>query len=428
MTMVLVAVAMVAIIAMAALSIDVVTLYLAREEAQRSADAAALAGARILSLTGVTGDPANTPMGTPSTAPWLSACTLASQVAQAVANQNSVNSIAAAPTVTFLYNGTSVGDCSGVSPTSGFSLNPQVQVQVVRNGLPTLFSRVWGRGAHSISATATAEAFNPSSSGTFASGGIVPVAPRCVKPWIIPNMDPAGGGAALVNTATGSIVTQGIELGGAGTGIIGENFTLTNACSGANCRNARGSSATAGSYVPALIGTTPAPTAIPSCATGDDFQEAVGGCDQSTPYACGTLDGSQMDFSINPSTDTDTAVNCLIRSSGPDVIDTSSFPFQIKAGPSNPTGLTSQPITASTSIVTLPIFDSGSTGGKWPGGFRNNHPQTTIVGFMQVFIDADNGGGNMNVHVLNISGCSNSATSTAVLGTSPVPIRLITPP
>ena len=38
-TMVIVAVAMVAIIAMAALSIDVITLYLAREEAQRSADA-----------------------------------------------------------------------------------------------------------------------------------------------------------------------------------------------------------------------------------------------------------------------------------------------------------------------------------------------------------------------------------------------------
>ena len=45
-TMVLVALAMVAIIAMAALSIDVITLYLAREEAQRAADAAALAGAR----------------------------------------------------------------------------------------------------------------------------------------------------------------------------------------------------------------------------------------------------------------------------------------------------------------------------------------------------------------------------------------------
>jgi uncharacterized membrane protein len=45
-TMVLVAMALVAIVAMAALSIDVVTLYLAREEAQRSADAAALGAAR----------------------------------------------------------------------------------------------------------------------------------------------------------------------------------------------------------------------------------------------------------------------------------------------------------------------------------------------------------------------------------------------
>src|SRR5450755_4395926 len=54
-TMVLVAVAMVAIIAMAALSIDVVTLYLAREEAQRSADAAALAAARVISVSGITG-------------------------------------------------------------------------------------------------------------------------------------------------------------------------------------------------------------------------------------------------------------------------------------------------------------------------------------------------------------------------------------
>ncbi len=50
-TMVLVALAMVAIIAMAALSIDVITLYLAREEAQRSADAAALAAARVISLS-----------------------------------------------------------------------------------------------------------------------------------------------------------------------------------------------------------------------------------------------------------------------------------------------------------------------------------------------------------------------------------------
>src|SRR6266536_3478894 len=83
-TMVLVAIAMVSIIAMAALSIDVVTLYLAREEAQRAADAGALAAARFLSISGVTGDPGN------STGAWPTACGLARQVGQAVAKLNMV--------------------------------------------------------------------------------------------------------------------------------------------------------------------------------------------------------------------------------------------------------------------------------------------------------------------------------------------------
>ena len=45
--------------AMAALSIDVVTFYTARSEAQMAADGAALAGARVLANSGLTsgGDP-----------------------------------------------------------------------------------------------------------------------------------------------------------------------------------------------------------------------------------------------------------------------------------------------------------------------------------------------------------------------------------
>src|SRR3984957_7250138 len=106
-TMVLVAIAMVAIIAMAALSIDVITLYLAREEAQRSADAAALGAARVLSLSGVTGDPQN------ATGYWPAACTAATQVAQALANQDAVgNATATSVNVNFLYNGTAVANCT----------------------------------------------------------------------------------------------------------------------------------------------------------------------------------------------------------------------------------------------------------------------------------------------------------------------------
>ena len=58
-TMALVTVALVTIIALAALSIDIGTLYQAKNEAQRAADAAALTAARMVSISGITGDPGN---------------------------------------------------------------------------------------------------------------------------------------------------------------------------------------------------------------------------------------------------------------------------------------------------------------------------------------------------------------------------------
>ena len=56
-TLALVAVSLVALIAMAALSIDIGTLYEAKVEAQRAADAGALTAARVISISGITGDP-----------------------------------------------------------------------------------------------------------------------------------------------------------------------------------------------------------------------------------------------------------------------------------------------------------------------------------------------------------------------------------
>ena len=196
MTMILVAIAMVAIIGMAVLSIDVVTLYLAKEEAQRSVDAAALAAARVISLSGITGDPANT------SGNWGVICGGASGVAtlaaQAVAAQNIVgNQTSATVAVTYSAgtNGT-VGagttDCTTLS-NSAFGVNPLVTVKVTQAGLPNFFSRIWSRAGNSVSATATAESFNPSNSGNSgnqSTGTIVPVQPRCVKPWVVPNLDP----------------------------------------------------------------------------------------------------------------------------------------------------------------------------------------------------------------------------------------------
>ena len=52
--MVLIALAMVSLLAMAALAIDITTLYVARSEAQNAADAAALAGAKMFVTSGIT--------------------------------------------------------------------------------------------------------------------------------------------------------------------------------------------------------------------------------------------------------------------------------------------------------------------------------------------------------------------------------------
>jgi len=427
-TMILVALSMVALIAMAALSIDVVTLYLAREEAQRAADAAALAAARVISVSGITGGPS---LDT-DPAPWTNVCggatSVASLTAQAVAQENAIgSSVASAVNVTYSSgSGAGVGtaDCTAVPGDAQFGVNPLVTVKVTRNSLPTLFSRIWSRGTNSVSATATAEVFNPSGSGTYTGGQIVPVTPRCVKPWIIPNVDPfLGAGNTLVNgTTTGAISNPSIVLNGSGAG-IGEKFTLTDACSGADCSNMGGNAPSPGSYIPAFV--SQASIAYPTCADDSYYQQAIGGCDMNTVYACGASGGSTADLTINPGGsggDTSTAAQCLIRQSGQDSLDTSRYPFQISAGPNNPIVPSPQLITASDNIVTLPIYDGSSLS-------SSSRPAVTIVGFLQVFIDhVDPTTGNPIVYVLNVAGCGNAASTTrSAPGTSPVPIRLITP-
>lgn len=432
-TMVFVAVCMVAIIAMAALSIDVVTLYLSREETQRAADTAALAAAKIISISGITG----TANPSTDTSQWQSICgssTTASAYLAAVAGgqENSISGIAAnSVTVTYSAQGSSSGvsDCSTLG--LAFAINPTVIVQVTRNALPTLFSRIWSQSPNNVSATAVAEVFNPSNSGSIASGGqVIPVAPRCVKPWIIANLDSnaSHSGSSFVNKLTGAITNAGIyPIDG---GVIGEGLTLTS-CTGANCTSLEGGSLTAGQYMPALVSTTA--TAVPTCASGV-YESAIAGCDESTIYACGVTNGGQADLTFNPATDTRNAVQCATGlPTGQDTLNAnsptynaSSYPFQITAGSSNPIAPTNQLITTSNSIMTIPIYDNTAL---LPNG--NSQPNVTIVGFLQVFVDDVHhhagGNGTLNVTVLNVSGCGDSLTPpTAAEGNSPVPIRLIT--
>ena len=469
--MVLVAIAMVAIIAMAALSIDVVTLYLAREEAQRSADAAALAAARVISLSGITSDPKNTD------STWGAICggpsSSATQTAQAVATQSAVGGTAGTVTVSYFANGVTNPDCTFFPTPGAFGVNPIVKVQVQRSALPTFFSRIWGNAGNSVSANASAEAFNPSNSGNVGNvvtGTITPVQPRCVKPWMVPNLDPripntscTTNCQALVSPTDGHVMDDGKWP----TGIAGERFLLI-----PNCRHHITGSCSLrstptqanfpnGSTVPSVPGanleylpgqTLNSSVAVPTGASGL-YEQAIAGCDQTTVYYCGVPNTSpvgsgpnMVDLGTYPADDTSEAVATLIgegtvssssQPTGQDYFNsygTPTYPLfsstsgsQILAGSGNPlvvkAGLTAAtPITASNSIVTVPIFDQNNF--ISPTGTS----KVTILGFLQLFINGVDQYGNMDVTVLNAAGCSGNATGTAVAGSSPVPVRLITPP
>ncbi len=124
----LVAVVMLFVVgAMAALSIDVVTLYTARSEAQLVADAAALAGARVLANSGATSDTTGT----------LGLMALAEPLASAVAIQVAQNSMVGGRYLV-------AGNGEVVVSFSGTPTNPRVTVRTQRTDLPTFFARIWG--------------------------------------------------------------------------------------------------------------------------------------------------------------------------------------------------------------------------------------------------------------------------------------------
>ena len=432
--MALVALSIVGMLAMAALSIDIGTLYEASAEAQRAADAGALAAARVISMSGITGE-------TSATTGWAAVCggrsSPASLAAINVAQQNVVGGAQVASSNINVYYGTSSGvstetDCSSLTATTAFAVNPVVEVSVQQPKLPTFFARVFAlipNGAFSnsgVTATAAAEAFNPSG-----EGGTIPVQPRCVKPWMVPNLDPRNGPANcttnctnFVDPSTGGIKTQGILP--EGSGVIGETFWLTPDCrhNGGTCTlRISPPEANYPQGVNPYIPPTPsldylpgeasfASTAVPSngtdaCTTvksASDYAHAIAGCDQTTQYQCGQAGQNVIDLGENPGQgDTTNGVECLIHQS-PGTSDTLSkasalgqdimlpefappptYPFQIEPGSSNPllnAGVKSTDlITSSTSIVSLPIYDNSKTIN--PTGTTN----VTVIGFLQVFIN-----------------------------------------
>ncbi len=266
-TIALVALTIVTLLAMAALAIDVVTLYVAKGEVQRAADAAALVAAKAFVDSGVTSDPANTSLQT-----------LAENMATAGINgilpQNKV--AGAAPALV----GTPTFDFSTARPG-----NPQVTVSLQRTGLPIFFARIWRSAAATVTASAKAEAYNPANSQT-TTGNFVPIILKNIKPLLIANQDNSGN-ALVVDTATGAVAT----------GKTNQPLTLTPKCQpggggpGVLCVTT-GMTLGPGEFWPALVDSNVAPSLCPSCQGSSDFEQSIE-CGESqlkattSPYSCG---------------------------------------------------------------------------------------------------------------------------------------------
>ena len=422
-TIALMAVAMVSVLAMAALAIDLTTLYVAHGEIQRAADAAALAGAKAFVDSGVTTSPSNNALQN-------LAQTMATDFASGVVGQNHV---AGAPAQ--FINGTPLVNLNiSIPGNPNAPGNPRITVSLQRTDLPLFFARIWGGSIASVSATAIAEAYNPAYSQNN-TGAFIPPAPKCVKPFLLPNSDDLNQpGVPFVDTKSGAIFA-------APKSFIGETITLTSACKGNSGCNFPGNNPkapVAGEYLPMLLPDThrycPSPPA-PSCSSGGiNFERNIKCCDGTTfdYQQCG-VSGTIATWNpnLNPGGNKGPAqqgLRCLIHDPQQDILNpafANNGLLQIQPGPYSQARYNVAPgslISTSDSIITVPLFDVNT--------WQPTTQQVTIVGFLQLFVNDVGGTGqtDMRVTILNVIGCGNSLTAGSAIsggGASAIPVRLI---
>jgi hypothetical protein len=414
-TLVIIAAFLVFLVGMAVLAIDIGSLYAARSDAQKAADAAALAGAKVFVDSGFTSGVVS----------QSSMETLARSRAIAVGAQNYVAGQAAAITnadVTFQYD-------ANVPPR-----NPRITVAVQRNAsrgnaLPVFFAPIFGVTRAAVGATATAEAFNPSGSGT-------PVGLSCVKPWIYPNCDYThttplnsncpGGPAAMFVDASGNIANPGPYTAG---GTIGTVLTLKQ-------RNPAQAAAPS-QYYPIDLPAGSTPPACPSCGSGGGgggalYRDNIACCSTNT-FVCGqqVTVSTQTGNLVGP---TSQGTNCLIHANsdglneGQDIftfIANGDPPITITGGANNPNpACVGQTITSSDSVVTTPLYDGTDL---CPGGSCGG--TATIVGFLQLGIMDNSAGTNGGVQaiIMNVVGCGNTGGGPPIVAApgATIPIRLV---
>lgn len=400
--------------AMAALSIDIVTFYTARSEAQLAADSAALAGARVLANSGMTSD-----LNYASDNVVTNAEQMAGAVAVQVAAANQVGGRTLVAPVSPSYCGQEICVSFNDKTSPSFLNNPHVTVRVNRSDIPVFFARIWGNTQVSISATATAEAYNPSGLANISSNSSsAPVALTCVKPLVIANLDPLGGS---IFDQYGNVLDAGL---------LGAQFPLHARCNG-------GCSPPTPQAWQYFVGNDqtsfPPPTqALPAC-TGSNFQLGIAGC-VPVPITCGNQVDILLTYDSNLDQDAADAVNCLTHSTNGNG-DTASLPpppFQFTMGAENPIvqagfnpGTPTQTM-LSDSLVTIPVSANSPIMGT----------SVTIVGFVQLFLQPAGTAAvasspqYISSEIINLIGCSSSPAGAPVYGNGPtaVPVRLITPP
>jgi hypothetical protein len=408
--------------AFAALAIDLVTFYTARSEAQIAADGAALAAARVLANSGMTSDlPSDPNYGTLVS----NAVSLATTVATQVATTNQVGGRN--------LSGAEVSINFHVSDPN-FGTNPQVTVQVQRADLPTFFARIWGRTQITVSASATAEAYNPSGQVNITTGSAPPVAPSCVKPWLLPNLDPNSPSGFIFDPGTGAIQDPGL---------LGQTVNATGTCANGLCVACSGQPpepgfctvgmpAHAWQYYPGSQTDFAAPSqALPTCSAGfagvnKAYQLSIAGCVQQ-PIVCGQNSSVTLDSSVDGTrmdADTANAVTCLTHAQNnhADSVDPPppqppGQPFQFLAGTDNPVvSARGHDVVVSSSLVTVPVVDNFTASAK-------------VIGFIQVFLNPSGAAASSGApaEIVNLVGCGPTMSGQPILGNgaSPVAVRLI---
>lgn len=423
-SIIVIAVGMVFILGMAGLGVDLASLYVARSQAQRAADAAALAGAQYWATNGcASGINGNISSGCQ---------TMAIERAEAVGDKNLIAGVSP-----------SIQDTDITFPSLSTS-DPQIHVVAARNTahgnpMPTFFVKIFGIDTANVSASATAEAYN-------ATGQAAPIGSKCVKPWLLPDCDPNTLQStpnpycqdSKGNTDAGSYFTST----GVDQSIIGQTITL---------KPGSPSSASGPSeFYPVYV--QPASNSVsscPSCASnqvssgsnsGDLYRQNIECC-MTQPLVCGSMTIESINGNmVGP---TSQGVECLIHegtgnTGGQDTYDPSTG--VITAGSSNPYGLTGA-ISTSDSIVTVPIYDGqvlcpgGSTSSN---GTCNTSLSVQVEGFMQLFIkDVGAPQGTVTAYVMALVSCSGGVSGSGdnggggspqpVIGSSSVaiPVRLI---